>query len=186
MNISENIQWITHAPGQWKLYRNRSYLARIQTADPSRIYCDGGEPGIVYNCLEQSYERVAENGYIVTGLMGEMWPIGRKVLPKYDIDPNAITDEPTPVFTRETDTVYAGIRIPVGTRFTLETDYGEKVWLKGNAAGIPHGTGDYVLVCTRTENGVIVPDFGDCGRIINGSIFGRLYQPYHKEKGSKL
>ena len=175
MNISKNIQWITSVPEQWNLYRNRSYQVKLQKADVSHIYHEGGEPGVVYNYLERSYEKVNENGYVVTGLMQEMWPIGPGALKKYDIDPDAITNEPQLVSTRETDTVYAAIRIPEEIGFALETDYGEKAWLKGNAQDVPHDGGDFVLVCARLENGRYVPDFEDGGRIVNGHVFDKLY-----------
>ena len=176
MNISENIQWITSDPTLWKFYTNRSYRAKIQIADSQQIYNVIGKPGVVYNSLEDAYEKVGDVGYVVTGILGEMWPIGEKTVKKYNVDPDIITAEPMEVDTVELDTVYAAIMIPSGTQFTLETNYGEKAVLKGNRSGIVHGDGDYVLVMTKMINGVYIPDFDDCGRIINGVIFEKLYK----------
>ena len=177
MNISENILWITECPEKWMLFTNRSYEAMIQTADPNRVYNVPDHPGYVYNILEDSYEKVGSTGYVVTGAAGEMWPIGERALRKYQIAPEAITDVPQKVMTVELDTVFAGIRIPKDTPFTLEVDYGEKAVLKGNRPGLDHAEGDFVLVATRLENGVPVPDFTDSGRIVNGAVFDTLYKP---------
>ena len=177
MNISKNIQWITNNPTQWKLYTNRSYRAKIQIADSQRVYNVADKPGVVYNCLEDAYENVSDTGYVVTGIAGEMWPIGEKAVKKYNVNPANITAEPMEIDTVELDTVYAAIRIPTETQFTLEVDYGEKAVLRGNRSGMEHGNGDYVLVMTKLVDGEYYPDFDDSGRIINGTIFNRLYKP---------
>lgn len=176
MNISENIRWIMSDTAGWKLYTNRSYTAKIQKGDPDRIYNVPDQPGVVYNFFEDAYEKVSASNYVVTGAAGEMWPIGAGALPKYDIAPSAITSEPQSVNTIELDTVYAAIRIPVDTQFTLETDYGEKAILNGNHAHIDHAEGDYVLVTAKYADGRYRPDFTDCGRIVNGTIFNTLYK----------
>lgn len=178
MNISKNIQWIISAPTQWKFYKNRSYRAKIQIADSQQVYNVSDQPGVVYNCLEDSYEKVGNTGYVVTGIAGEMWPIGEKAVMKYNTHPQDITAEPTEVDTMELDTVYAAIMISNDTEFTLEVDYGEKALLRGNRPGISHGDGDYVLVAAKLVNGVYIPDFDDSGRIINGAIFDKLYKPF--------
>lgn len=178
MNISENIQWIISTPTQWKFYTNRSYRAKIQIADSRQVYNVPDQPGVIYNCLEDSYEKVGNTGYVVTGIAGEMWPIGEKAVKKYNIDPDNITAEPMEVDTVELDTVYAAIRIPSGTQFTLEVDYGEKAVLKGNRSSIEHGDGDYVLVNSKLVDGKYLPDFDDNGRVVNGAIFSELYKPY--------
>lgn len=178
MNISENIQWIISAPTQWKFYTNRSYRAKIQIADSQQVYNVPDQPGVVYNCLEDSYEKVGNTGYVVTGIAGEMWPIGEKAVMKYNIHPHDITAETTEVDTIELDTVYAAIMIPNDTQFTLEVDYGEKAVLKGNRSGIEHGDGDYVLVNSKLVDGKYLPDFEDNGRVVNGAIFSELYKPY--------
>lgn len=51
MNISENIRWITEFPAQWKLYTNKSYRAKIQTADSQRVYNVDDKPGVVLQLL---------------------------------------------------------------------------------------------------------------------------------------
>lgn len=177
MKISENIRWITEISTRWKFYTNRSYRAKIQIADSQRLYNVADNPGVVYNCLEDAYENVANTGYVVTGIVGEMWPIGEKAINKYNVKPEDITSEPMEVDTVELDTLYAAIMIPADTQFTLEVDYGEKAVLKGNRFGIEHGNGDYVLVATKLVDGEYRPDFDDSGRIINGAIFDKLYKP---------
>ena len=120
MNISENIKWIMDSTKKWQLYTNKSYKAKIQLASSSQIYNVPDKAGVVYNCLEDSYEKVGDKGYVVTGLAGEMWPIGESAVKKYNVNPSSVTLEPKEVDTVETDTVYAGIRIPLDTKFTLE------------------------------------------------------------------
>ncbi|EGC02047.1 hypothetical protein [Ruminococcus albus] len=182
MNISENIQWILGDTASWKFYTNRSYRAKIQIADPNQVYNVAGTPGVVYNCLEDACEKVGTNGYVVTGIAGEMWPIGEKAIKKYKVDPEKITSEPVEVDTVELDTVYAAILIPKSTQFTLEVDYGEKAVLHGNRSGIEHGDGDYVLVTAKLVDGEYRPDPDDCGRIINGEVFSKLYKPFSKQQ----
>lgn len=177
MNISENIQWITGSEAQWSFFTNKSYQAKIQKADPDRIYNVENQPGVVYNCLEDAYEKVSQGGYVVTGAAGEMWPIGAGALKKYQIQPEDITEEPQEVATVELDTVFAAIRIPDDTEFTLEVDYGERAVLNGNRTGIAHGSGDYVLIAAKCIDGKYMPDFEDSGRIINGAVFDILYKP---------
>ena len=94
MNISENIQWITNNSTEWRFYTNKSYRAKIQTADSKQVYNVVGQPGIVYNCLEDAYEKVNDTGYVVTGIVGEMWPISEKAIQKYRVSPERITAKP--------------------------------------------------------------------------------------------
>lgn len=177
MNITENVKYITENPQKWGLFTNRSYMAQIQKADPERIYNIPDKKGFVYNQFEDSCEKVNSRNYIITGVAGEMWPINEKNLPKYKVNPEDITYEPQNVMTVETGAVLAGIQIPADIEFMLEVDYGEKSWLKGNHHGIEHGEGDWILVNTTLVNGIYVPDFSDSGRIVNGSIFEKIYKP---------
>lgn len=176
MNISKNIRYILTDNNLWSPYTNKSYRAKIQKADKTRIYNAEGKPGFVYNVFEDSYAEVNEDGLIVTGVAGEMWPIGESSLKKYNVSIDQLSFEPIEVDTVETGDVFCGVQIPVKTEFTLETDYGIKVMLKGNRPGIEHGNGDIVLVSARTENGRYIPDFSDSGRIVNGAIFDKLYK----------
>lgn len=179
MNISDNIKWILESD-KWELYKNKSYTAMIQTADSTRIYNVPNQPGTVYNILEDSFEKVGGAAAVVRGLAGEMWPIGQSALKKYRIAPENITDVEQPVDTEETDTVFAGIQIPAETVFELEVNYGETAILKGNRPDIGHGSGDYVLAAAKLVDGKYLPDFDDSGRIVNGEIFDKLYQPIKK------
>lgn len=181
MNVSENIKTILQNSTSWKLYRNKSYKAKIQKADKNMVYNVEGRPGIVYNFLEDSYAEVNEHGLVVTGVAGEMWPIGEKALEKYQLTDGQPGFEPIEVQTVETDAVYCGVRIPKEIAFFLETDYGVRTMLRGNRLGIDHGDGDYVLVFAKKEKGRYLPDFSDSGRIVNGSIFDLLYQEFHEE-----
>ena len=176
MNISDNIKWIMNEEVNWVIVKNKSYMAKIQKADSNRVYNVADTKGVVYNILEDSYEKVGDNGYVVTGIAGEMWPIGENALKKYQTGNKEITFNPIPVMTIELDTVYAAVQIPLDVQFTVEVDYGEKALLNGNRNGIGHGGGDYVLVFAKKANGKYVPDFDDCGRIINGEIFEKIYR----------
>ncbi|MBR4320763.1 MAG: hypothetical protein IKP69_12100 [Oscillospiraceae bacterium] len=182
MNISQNIQWILDRNTKWEPFTNKSYQVQIQKANSGKIYNVPGQKGVVYNILEDAYEKTGDTGYIITGVASEMWVIPPKALQKYDIMEHDITDEPQSVMTKETGTIFAAVQIPVDKEFTLEVDYGEKVILKGNRPEIGHNTGDYVLVATKKMNGQYVPDFEDSGRIVNGAVFQTLYQPCSAEK----
>ena len=150
----------------------------VQLAVPSRIYNVPGQPGVVYNSLEDSYAQVSPGGYVITGLMGEMWPIGPETLVKYDIAPELVGDEPQPVMTRPLPDLYAGILIPKDTTFDVIAHYGEKTAvLHGNRPGIAHGCGDWVLVPTAEENGAVHPELSGNGRVINGLLFPKIYRP---------
>lgn len=178
MIVSENIRCLLQDSTAWNLYVNRSYQVTIRKADKTREYNVPGKPGVVYNILEDSYAEVNEDGLVVTGVAGEMWPIGKVALKKYRVNMQELSFEPLAVSTIETGDVYCGLQISLQTVFTLEADYGVKVTLTGNHAGIAHGGGDYVLVAARQENGRLVPDFTDSGRIVNGAVFEKLYRPY--------
>ena len=180
MKISENIRYITTS-GEWQFFVNKSYTAKIQKGHSDKVYNVPGKKGVVYNILEDSFEPVSDSCYIVTGAAGEQWPISAKALRKYNILPEEITDEPQTVDTIPTDAVFAGIKIPADIQFTLEVDYGECAELKGNRTGIGHSDGDWVLVAAKKTAEGYVPDFEDCGRIVNGEIFGILYQPFTED-----
>ena len=179
MRISENIRTLTENRTAWRLYRNRCYSVLLQRADPERVYNVQGRPGIVYNYLEDAFEPVGEGQYIATGLLGEMWTLPAAALGKYRIDPMLLTDTPQKTETVETDTVYTGLRIPAQIPFTLVVHYGAEALLHGNRSGVPHGDGDMILLpAVRDAEGEWIPDPADSGRIVNGSIFDRLYRPY--------
>ena len=176
MNISKNIQYILADNSLWSLYTNKSYKAKIQKADKTKTYNVERKPGIVYNVFEDSYAEVDEGGLVVTGVAGEMWPIGESALKKYNVSIDQLSFEPIEVNTVETGDVFCGVQITVETEFTLETDYGIKVILKGNRPEIEHGNGDFILVSAKLKNGMYVPDFSDSGRVVNGIIFDKLYK----------
>ena len=176
MNISKNVMYIMNDVNLWKNYTNRSYKVKVQKADKNKIYNVAGQPGIVYNIFEDSYAKVNENGLVVTGVAGEMWPIGEKALKKYNVTLEQLNYEPLEVETVQTGIVFCGVLIPKETVFTLEANYGEKVILKGNSPAIEHGEGDYILVAAKLENGRYIPDFTDSGRVVNGTIFEKLYK----------
>ena len=150
----------------------------IQRSDPEREYNVPGKKGVVYNFLEDCCEPVTEGGFIVTGILGEMWPINGRSLAKYGVHRTDVGFAPVEVRTVELDTVYAGIQVPADTPFTLETDYGERAVLHGNRPGISHGEGDYIIVFARKEKGTWVPDLSCGERIINGAVFSELYREY--------
>lgn len=156
----------------------QSYRAKIQTVGSQRVYNVADKPEVIYNCLEDAYEKVSDTGYVVTGIVGEMWPIGEKAIKKYNVVPDDITTEPIEVDTVELNTGYAAIMIPNDTQFTIEVDYGEKAVLRGNRLSIEHSSGDYVLVMAKLVDGEYYPDFTDSGRIINGAIFNKLYRHF--------
>lgn len=153
-------------PENWGKFKRKSYQVKLQKAMSDRVYNVPGTPGVVYNFLEDCRETVADAGYIVTGLLGEMWPIGRESLAGYDAEEKDISEEPKSFWTKSGERVYFAIQIPLEVKFSVETSYG---LLKGNYATdeIPHGKGDY-LVCNSFAEG----DY----RVINGAIFHEMYE----------
>ena len=178
MNVSKSIQYILTDNCIWSLYINKSYKAKIQKGNKAKTYNVEGKPGIVYNIFEDSYAEVNEEVLVVTGVSGEMWPIGESAIKKYNVSVDELSFEPIEVDTVETGIVFCGVQIPVETEFTLETDYGIKVILKGNRPEIEHGKGDFVIVSAKKEKDRYVPDFSESGRIVNGAIFDKLYKKY--------
>ena len=177
MEISRELIEFLGTPGLvWRFCRNRSYTARIQRGDPEREYNIPDRPGVVYNFLEDSCAPVFEGCFIVTGALGEQWCIGPGSVGKYGLAPEDIGFEPVEVQTREVPDLYAFIIVPEDTEFSVRTDYGEKVWLRGNRPGIPHGGGDIFLLRALEQNGSRGPDMEDCGRIVNGELFPRIYK----------
>lgn len=178
MQISQSIRWILDPQTRWGIFRNRPYRAYVQIADPEQVYNVAGRPGVVYNYLEDACEPVSPGGYVITGAVGEMWPIGPESIEKYDISPADVTAEPQPAMTRAMPALWAGVMIPAETEFTVTAQYGDQeTVLTGNRPGIPHGRGDWVLVRTVTENGIVRPDLTGSGRVINGKSFGVIYRP---------
>ena len=112
----------------------------------------------------------------MTGVSGEMWPIPVSAVSKYDINPEYINEVPVKVRTIETGDIFMGMRIPESEKFWLEVNYGKKSVLNGNADGIEHADGDYILIRAKYEGGRYCPDFNDSGKIINGKIFSCLYR----------
>lgn len=152
--------------GNWQAFQRKPYQVQIQKALPDKIYNVSEKPGVVYNILEDCEESIAEADYVVTGLMGEMWPISRKDLCGYEVDETAIDETPKPVYTKSGDRTYYGVKIPLEADFFVETSkYGK---LRGNAKPdkIPHGEGDYIICSSFAEG-----DF----RIVNGQIFDKMY-----------
>lgn len=156
----------------WKPVRNNIYTVTIQKGYADKVYNIPGKPGYVYNTLEDAEEAVKDGDYIVTGVKGEMYPIKEENLGKYDVKKDAVTDEPKEVTTKQTDEIWAYVRIPAGIRFTVTTARGE---LKGNRSGVEHGSGDCILVKTRLIGGQRVPDMTKPGWIVNGAVFSVLY-----------
>ena len=152
---------------KWDTYVRKQYFVQIQKADLQQIYNVSDSPGIVYNFLEDSYEKVIEDGYVITGLLGEMWPIPKEGLTHYDVGDLEIGIEPVLVSTQKSNLRYEGIQIPEKFLFTLNIS-GIGV-LKGNHKGNQHAGGDYVV---KEIRGTVKQAI----RIVNGMIFDKMYQ----------
>lgn len=162
---TQGIEGFTFKSETWKVYYRNIYDVKIEKAFSDKIYNVLGRAGIVYNFLEDSYESVKGADYVVTGILGEMWPITKESLCGYDIRADEITDKPITVKTKKRDTQYFAIRVPKECKFIVVLEQmGE---LKGNQNMIEHGDGDYIL-CTSLEK----EDY----RIINGQVFHKMYR----------
>lgn len=149
----------------WKVYRRKKYQVHIQKADRNRIYNVPECPGMVYNVMEDSHESLEHADYVVTGLLGEMWPITKKSLQGYEVSEEEITASPRVFYSKLSDIKYYAIQIPKDVLFMVSMEkYGV---LKGNAVGREHGIGDFLL-CTSFQK----EDF----RIINGQVFDKMYE----------
>lgn len=115
----------------WAVYRRKRYQVKIQKAIPDKEYNVPGKKGVVYNCLEDSEEPVEKADYVMTGLVGEMWPIAEKYLSGYEAQPSDIEEEPKEFYTRISDRRYFAIHIPAHIPFSVNDEmYGV---LKGNS-----------------------------------------------------
>lgn len=149
----------------WKKYKRCSYTVMIQKASSDIEYNVKGKKGVVYNKLEMAEESVEGFDYVVTGIVGEMWPITRDALIGYEIDDESeIEDYPKPFMTKRADSEYYAIMIPGEIKFQVHLANG--IVLNGNKEGAQHGNGDYVL-CNSLE----LKNY----RIVNGDIFDRMY-----------
>ncbi|MDO4188233.1 MAG: hypothetical protein Q4D29_04515 [Lachnospiraceae bacterium] len=150
----------------WKNYTRKSYEVLIQMADVNQVYNVPDKPGYVYNFLEKYETYVKGYDYVVTGLLGEMWPIRTGALDGYDVDNiSSISCTPKKIKTKVIGNTYYGICIPVGYEFSVSLS--KETIMHGNAPGVEHLSGDYII-CSSFENG----DY----RIINGSIFDKMYE----------
>lgn len=151
---------------EWKQYHRKQYYVKIQKAQSDRIYNVKDKAGVVYNYLEKSEALIEGYEYIVTGIVGEMWPIHEKSLCGYEIDDiDSIGTEPKQYKSKTNEVIYMAICIPVEHKFQLELSSG--TILNGNVDGVEHGDGDYILYTSLEKK-----DF----RIINGNVFNRMYE----------
>lgn len=151
----------------WFACQRKKYAVSIQKAVRDKEYNVPGRPGYLYNCLEDSVESLESADYIVTGLLGEMWPITEKNLASYDVEGITLSEEPKQVFTKAATMIHYALQIPVEVPFAVEVSWCGKLNGNARAEEIPHGTGDY-LVCTTPEEG----DY----RIVNGAVFKKMYE----------
>lgn len=146
--------------------RRKKYEVQIQRVVKGTEYNVPGQTDVVYNFLEQCYESTLDADYIVTGTMGEMWPICSDALAGYEIDDEKrIEIYPKKYESKSRDEVYYYIQIDVNQQFELTLSSGAV--LHGNAEGVEHDAGDYVVFTSMEKK-----DY----RIINGVVFSRTYE----------
>jgi hypothetical protein len=148
----------------WRVFRRRRYTVWIRRADETRVYNVPGEPGVVYNFLEDSREHVRSGGYVVTGLCGELYPIGPEMLAQYSFEALPDGDEPVPCVRRQDGGLWRAVRIPASVPYCIRLDDGNVA--KGNAPGVSHGEGDWIVCSDGARN----------FRSVNGLLFDRLFE----------
>lgn len=151
-------------PKAVQLCKKRRYQVQIQRGDSNKVYNVPDRPGMVYNHLEDSYEQVLDGMYVITGLLGEMYPVTREVLANYEVEPEDLKDIPVLIWTKPGVEQFEAVRIPVEIPFEVEIP--EIGILYGNSPKSSHGEGDYLLRSVGSE------DF----RIVNGTLFHRIYE----------
>ncbi len=148
------------AGDSWRVFLRRAYTVFIRRADPGRVYNVPGEPGVVYNAFEDCYARVSEGGCVVTGVCGELYPVGPELLAQYDCETLPVGDEPVRCVRRQDGRLWRAVQIPLRVPYRIRLDDGNV--LKGNAPGVGHGEGDWI-VCSdgaqdyRSVNGLQFP-----------------------------
>lgn len=149
----------------WSVWKRRAYPVKIEIAVADKVYNIPGKKGFIYNHLEKCEQSVDNADYVITGLLGEKWPIMAETLENYEAVPEEITTEPKEFYTKVNNKDYYAIQIPAEISFTVQTRHFGI--LNGNVARISHRLGDYI-VCTsfKEEN----------YRIVNGDIFERMYE----------
>lgn len=152
----------------WQMVHERAYEVDIQVADEKRNYNVEGKKGegVVFNKLIQKELPVAGYQYVVTGVLGEMYPIYKSELIDFEIgEGQKIGAKPRKFVKKANHIDYYAIQIPVQYKFQIKLASGKV--LEGNTDGIEHGEGDY-LICTSFER----RDY----RIVKGNIFDKLYE----------
>jgi len=136
------------------------------------------EKGEIYNQLEDCRYTPKEGQVVIEGTAGEMWcaPIDKVCRTYTDMDGQPLTpetfeglDAPMSVKTRVAEMENWAFQVPAGETMMVETSWGET--LTANRSGIPHGTGDYIVMASL-PNGE--PDFNDRW-VVNGEIFDKTY-----------
>lgn len=111
-----------------------------------------------FNVLEQnSWTASPDRPYIITGTVGEMWPVKKSNLTAYDVDPDTIGIEPKTVFSKdpsEQEFMVAKL-IPIGTTFKVipswafssdgKIDESQAMIANSESSIVPHEEGDYVV-----------------------------------------
>lgn len=196
-------RWIENL-SNWKLCQKTRYQVMIQRASADKRYGDVKEPGIVYNFFEDSMEPVVIPGFVITGTCGEMWPVSQEVvIQNYEVElpegVQEIGDVPLPAWSRgKSGQMKAAIQIPAEILFEVVLADGKTV-LKGNRAGVGHGTGDYLLFDLKWKNkwkikkndnederlqkvqkddwsAYLEPAEAPGLRIVNGALFQKTYE----------
>lgn len=147
-------------------YHRKEYPVKIQRVKEDTVYNVPDHKNLVYNYLEQAYEPTEGADYVVTGILGEMWPITEEALKGYQIaDRNEITYEPKTFLSRPNNITYYAARIDKREKVNIKLR--NSILLHANAASVEHGEGDYLIY--TLEN---VEDL----RVINGKIFPYMYE----------
>lgn len=145
------------------LCRKKEYEVTLQKADTYKVYNLANKPGYVYNFLEDAEISVEGMAYVVTGLLGEMWPIPESRVNTYEII-STISEDAFLAKTKPAGTIYEYKRVPAGEQTVISIENGSKLHV--NSPKCEHGEGDVLIRVLGEENFWVV----------NGLVFEKTYE----------
>ena len=145
------------------LCRKKEYEVTLQKADVNKVYNIADKPGYVYNFLEDAEISVEGMEYVVTGLLGEMWPIPESRVSTYEII-RSVSEDTFLAKTKPAVTIYEYRRVPAKEQTVISIENGSELHV--NSPKCEHGEGD-VLIRVKGEKHFWV---------VNGLVFEKTYE----------
>ena len=147
------------------LCKKKEYIVTLERANIAKEYNIKGKPGYVYNYLEDAEISVDGMAYVVTGTVGEMWPIPEKRADAYEII-EELSQGIYKAKTKKSEQLYEYKLIPVDEQMSLEIENGSVLHVNAKANSVDHGEGDRLIRVKGEESYWVV----------NGRVFESTYE----------